>query len=147
MPTAVQLSVQGELKIWPHKLALGKPVVRNIYISKGAETWIREKLKQLDADKYYHGVEMPREQLVDVFRRVMTGEQINKFPPKTLIEHPDWIHELRTADLRIFGWFWRRNDFIVAAIGRKEDLALNRVAYQGFLETCRHERDCSELCG
>jgi len=133
------------MKVWPHKLALGRSVVRNIYISATAEKWIANNLKQLQPDGFYDGVERPREQLADVFRRVMIGENINEFYPKTVVKHPDWIHELRTADLRMFGWFWRSSHFIVALIMVKKDLADNRVTYDGCFETCRAFRSGLDL--
>lgn len=145
MPTPAQLSREGQLKVWPHKLALGKPVVRNIYICRRAEDWILENLKNLKPDGFFDGVENPREQLADVFRRVMTGENVNAFPPKTLWKQPEWLHELRTADLRIFGWFWRSTDLIVSTILPKSEFSARRVTYAGCLETCRADRDALDL--
>lgn len=145
MPTPDQLSVAGELRVWPRKLALGKPVVRNIYIGNRAGSWIHENLKSLPSDGFFDGVESPREQLADVFRRMMTGENINLFPPKTLRGHPDWLHEVRTADLRIFGWFWRRSSFIVSMIAPKSKFSNREITYSGCLETCRADRDQLDL--
>ncbi|UWQ40064.1 hypothetical protein K3718_10815 [Leisingera aquaemixtae] len=145
MPTAEQLAKEGQLQIWPTRLALGAEVTRIIYIGPNAGEWIHANLKALKADGYFEGVEQPREQLADVFRRVMTGEKINDFRPKTLWEHPEWIHELRTADLRIFGWFWRKNHFIVGEVGTKSDLAAGKVSYSGYLESCRAFRKTLDL--
>lgn len=145
MPTPDQLSTAGQLKLWPHKLSMGRPVVKNIYISQSAEAWIHENLKNLKSDGYHHGVEEPREQLADIFRRVMTGENINEFHPKTLWRHPDWLHELRTADLRIFGWFWRSTHFLVGEISVKSNFADKVVTYNGYLESCRALRDFLDL--
>lgn len=134
------------LRIWPHKLALGRRVVRNIYIAEPAGGWIHENLKALRPDGFHgDGVELPREQLADVFRRFMVGEDINRFPPKTLVAAPDWLHELRTADLRIFGWFWRRQHYIVAVVMTKKELGDKRVTYHGCLETCKAVRDSLDL--
>lgn len=145
MPTPMLLSQRGDLKVWPHRLALGKPVVRNIYIGESAERWIKDELKNLQTDGFHHGAERPREQLADVFRRVMVGEHINKFRPKTLWAHPNWMHELRTADLRIFGWFWRSTDFIVSEIVAKSALSAKRITYHGCLELCRAHRERLDL--
>lgn len=134
MPTPDQLSQAGLLKLWPHRLALGRPVVRNVYVSIQAEKWIIDNVKNAVSDGVFSGVEAPREQLADIFRRVLTGERIDKFRPKTLCEHPDWIHELRTADLRIFGWFWRTTHFIVSSVEFKHRLSSKEVTYEGHIE-------------
>jgi len=120
-------------------------VVRNVYIGEDAGKWINLRLKSLESDGFFHGVERPREQLADIFRRVMINEPIDSFRPKTLIEHPDWLHELRTPDLRVFGWFWRQRDFIASAIATKADLRANKIAYSGCLEQCRAHRTNLDL--
>lgn len=139
MPTPEQLSIQGVLKRWPHHLALGKQVLRDVYVTLGAGTWISEELKTLKTDGFYEGALSPREQLADVSRRVMVGEQIDQFRPKTIVKHPDWIHELRTPDLRIFGWFWRQRCYIASVLATKASL-VESIKYSGCIETVRFER-------
>lgn len=145
MPTPDQLSLAGTLRIWPHKLALGRQVRRNIYIGEVAGEWIHENLKKLESDGFFEGVETPREQLADVFRRLMTGEKINRFPPKTLCRHPKWVHELRTADLRIFGWFYRQSSFIVSTIAVTAQLKEKKITYNGCIEMCCAHRASLDL--
>lgn len=136
MPTADQLALSGHLKIWPTKTALGKEVKRKIYIGESAGRWINENLKELQPDGFYDGALRPREQLVDVFRRFMIGEPINDLPPKTLRPHKDGIHELRSHDLRVFGWFWRQAAFIAGSAASAKDLKDNSVTYFQCMEVC-----------
>lgn len=146
MPTARQLASNGgPLQLWPPRLALGAEVVRSIYIGELAGQWIHENLKTLKSDGVFEGVETPSQQLADVFRRLMVNEPIHNFRPKTLIEHPDWIHELRTPDLRIFGWFWRRRDFIASVISTKRKLADRNITYQGCIAQCCAHRNSLDL--
>ncbi len=126
-------------------MALGKPVAINVYIGEQAEAWIHENLKKAKPDGMFHGVESPREQFADVLRRVMTGERIDRFRPKTLVAHPVWVHELRTADLRIFGWFWRKSHFVVSTVELKSRLSANVVTYSGHIQTCCALRDALDL--
>lgn len=119
--------------------------MRNVYVGKQAEKWIIDNLKEAKTDGMFGGVEAPREQLADMFRRVMTGERIDRFRPKTLRQHPEWIHELRTADLRIFGWFWRTTHFIVSSVEFKSRLSTKEVTYGGHIEGCRVYRGSLDL--
>lgn len=63
---------------------------------------------------------------------------------KCLQPHDDGIWELKTADLRLFGWFYRRDTFIWSAAGRTEDIKLHDL-YHGYMQQAVRDREALDL--
>lgn len=119
--------------------------MRNIYVGLAAANWIKNELRKVRSDGYFHGSLKPTEQLVDTFRRLMQGEPMNDLPPKTLRPRDAGLHELRTPDLRIFGWFWRSHTYIVGSACAVSTLKTKDTVYAGHMETCRFFREGLDL--
>jgi hypothetical protein len=54
-----------------------------------------------------------------LFNTFLSGGDVRSFPPKCLQPVEDGVWELRTHDLRFFGWFWRRGVFVTAEADTK----------------------------
>lgn len=126
----------------------GERIERAIYLSPKAAGWIRENLPDMAADGFVDGALAPREQLRELFRRFIVGDTFNQeYAPKPLTPLDSGVVELRTADLRLFGWFYRQREFIVSSVDRKVRLADRAVAYSGFVTEVCYFRDSLDLDG
>jgi hypothetical protein len=112
MATLIELDKQGDL----HKLnalELHVQEFREIYVSPDLFRWIRDVLPKMHSS---WGLELsPLEQFVALVEIFCSGERITygtQFKPLTHIV--DGIWELKTDDLRVFGWFPRRDCFVGA---------------------------------
>lgn len=123
----------------------GRKPVRDIYMTAHVTDWLRDTMPSLDPDGYYEGALSPKLQILDTFRRFIGGEPLNDLPPKTLKSHPQWIHEIRTHDIRTFGWFYRSDKFIASRIDRKERFSKREVTYSGYIELCCRDREILDL--
>ncbi len=82
--------------------------------------WLENTLPTLEADGYIDQARSPEEQAEALIYEYIAGEPLKNFPPHSMLPEGDGIWELRTPDLRFFGWFWRCGQFIVSAIDTKE---------------------------
>ena len=94
---------------------------RKLYLSLEASDWLERELPGLTSAA--GAVEKPSEQVRALFRRFVTGKDLNN--SRTLhVMRPeaDGIWELKTIDLRFFGWFPQRDVFIIACVETMERL-------------------------
>jgi hypothetical protein len=83
--------------------------------------WIRNEVPRMVTGRI-NSAFTPKEQLVERLRQWMAGEPMrydrwfHDMDPKT-----DDVWELKTADLRIFGWIYRPREFIAACGGYTDD--------------------------
>ncbi len=114
--------------------------------------WLREVLPTLEpelslarAHELPHGVQTPKQQLDDLFHDFVSGEDLD-FYEKAHMMNPDTmsIWELKTIDLRLYGWVYRRCCFIIANIDsavRCKEYSL----YPTYRDDTRKRRDLIEL--
>lgn len=88
-----------------------------------AVRWMNDKLEGLDADGFFENAPSPMEQAEELFYSFISGEDLGSgdWPPHVMRPPREGVWELRTADLRFFGWFWRKGIFIISSV----DQALN----------------------
>jgi len=110
MATLLDLAQRGYLyKL--DALEAGVQEFREIYTSPDLHRWINDVLPQMQSS---WGLELsPLEQLVALSEIFCSGDRISygtQFKPLTHIV--DGVWELKTADLRVFGWFPRKDCFV-----------------------------------
>jgi hypothetical protein len=93
---------------------------RRLYGTPGFIRWMHRELPRLDRDLHPHAT--PQAQVYDLFRAFLLGEDLDMDDDlKPLQPHAlgQWekhaIWELKTADLRIFGWFAEKFHFVCTA--------------------------------
>lgn len=74
----------------------------------------------------------PYEQVDDLLRRFIAGEALadDRFV-KSLVPGERGVWELKTQDIRLFGWFPQRSVFIAVCAHRAHEIKLHRL-YGGF---------------
>lgn len=87
----------------------------------------------------------PIEQLDDLVARFCGGDPLavgDDF--KCLYEHQDGVWELKTADLRVFGWFYQRDVFIAATADAAWKIKEYDL-YAGYRDQTKRDRDILDL--
>lgn len=148
MATPKQLVKEGSLfEVSPEDLlGPGAQAFREIYLLPAVKTWIENVLYKLEGDGVAGGKNNPAEQLYDHFCEFVSGHNIANiyWSPKRIRPVSQLVWELRTPDLRVFGWFWKSGIFIVSAIdtsARCKDHDL----YGGYRNMCVHSYNSLDL--
>lgn len=144
MPTPQTLVEQGLLIKIEVELEDDEQPQRLIYALPRVVDWLQEALPLLATDGYVPGALKPDEQADALFYQFIIGEAEMQMPPNCLNPTPDAVWELRTHDLRFFGWFWTKGVYIISSIDqarRCKDLGL----YSGYREQAKHDRDKMDL--
>lgn len=117
MPTPSDAVAEGRLFKVDGGLEANEQEERLIYVMPRAATWLEENLENLDADGFYENAPSPTQQADDLLYSFVSGGDFeNDWSPHVMYPSDTGIWELRTADLRFFGWFWRKGVFIVSAV-------------------------------
>lgn len=145
MATPAQLALGGLLHKVEDVLEPHEQEVRLLYTMPRAKEWMDAKLSKLAADGFYENAPSPEQQVDDLFYSFLSGDpEISEWVPHPMRPHEDGVWELRTADLRFFGWFWRKGIFIISAVDQKtrcEQFGL----YAGYRDQCLRDRDGFDL--
>ncbi|KAB2655919.1 hypothetical protein F9K94_15440 [Brucella tritici] len=133
----VSLGVELEQNALPCRKLIGTP---------GFVLWLDEVLPQLQTT-IVGGITDPLEQVDAVFHEYISGEDINydrRF--KRLTSRPDDRHvwELKTPDIRIFGWVPKKDHFICCYGEMKDEIEL-RLAYPRFIAQTVYVRTTLDL--
>jgi hypothetical protein len=98
---------------------------RYIYGLPSFIEWMNRDLPNLEAGRL-RSTETPAEQLDNIFYRWVTGKEIRYDKMfKDLMPRGDEVWELKTADLRVFGWMVEKSKFI-AVLGDYADFYKSR---------------------
>lgn len=141
MATTDQLVEQGRLYKLEDILDPGELEERLIYIHPRVADWMDRNLETLECDGFYDNVPSPQQQADDLFYEFVSGADIvSKWPPHAMTPNDTGIWELRTADLRFFGWFWRKGVFLITGCDTKERCQSYSL-YRGYREQCVRDRE------
>src|ERR1700733_4902519 len=111
MATVIELALQGVLTKLDVELDDGAQELRRIYMGPKLVAWVRGDLLTLESDRNVETEPLGQfDDLTTVFCAGDTLTYDHQFKPLTYVE--DGIWELKTADLRIFGWFPEKDCFI-----------------------------------
>lgn|SRR5262249_3579632 len=146
MATPLHLDRIGFLFKYEPELEPGQRERRSLFASARLQAWIEKELPGLES---IWKIELtPQEQLKEFLDgSFCPGDTLTyawQFKPLTHIR--DGIWELKTADLRIFGWFWMRDTFIGSAANLTDRIKQQHL-YRGYAEEAaifRHRLDLDE---
>ena len=139
MATLQQLAAAGKLTKLDVPLGRRQQEERVIYLAQDVVEWLRDELPVCASS--WNIEETPEQQFDSLASIFVAGETITydtQFKTLRPIERGIW--ELKTADLRIFGWFHRRDCFVVTRIDtaqRVKDYGL----YPGYRDAAVRFRD------
>jgi hypothetical protein len=143
MSTLVELATRGELELYEPELGYRQQAMRLIYTRTRVWPWIEQHL--LDRESEYESEITPIEQLDDLLNAFCAGETLifsRQVKPIQHWGHGEW--ELKTIDLRLFGWFSKQDIFICCSIDfatRVKEIGL----YNGYRDEAVRFRDLLDL--
>lgn len=80
---------------------------------------MRDVLPDLQTDNYYPGSSTPKQQLATFARRFVGGDAFEPPMPHEMKPAGQGVWRMRTADLRLDGWFADHCFFVIGAIETK----------------------------
>ena len=132
MATLSELEIDGVVSRYDPQLGPAIQEQRCIYGCPQFQTFVMEKLPTL-ASKWT-SQETPAEQVDAVLAEFCAGNPMQVGTPLKIlrpIEHGVW--EIKTADVRIFGWFYR-SDCFIATNGNDALLIKKHGLYKGYID-------------
>jgi hypothetical protein len=145
MATTAQLVLEGVLHKVEDVLEPHEQEERLLYVMPRAKDWMDANLSDLAADGFYENAPSPEQQVYDLFYSFLSGDpEISEWTPHPMRPQEHGIWELRTADLRFFGWFWRKSIFIISAVDQKSRCEEFRL-YEGYRNQCSNDREALGL--
>lgn len=144
MTTTQQLEAQGELVKIEVELDYDEEPQRLIYALPHVIYWMDNVLPGLETDGYISGANRPAEQLEALLYDMISGKTVFEMPPHCMEPEGDGMWELRTHDLRLFGFFWRKGTFIITAADTKAR-CLQHGLYEGYRNEGQRHRDRLDL--
>ncbi|MFB2549983.1 hypothetical protein [Ensifer soli] len=114
MATLEELAQDGVLrKLVPGNLARHEFVVRHVWFYVEVLRWIKEEVPTFTA--FYPENMPPLKQAHKLFRDFVLGEEfVHETDFWKMRPYSEDVYELKTNDLRFFGWFVRPRVFVVA---------------------------------
>lgn len=100
------------------KLPRGKFYERYLYAFPESLKWMKEEVPKLQTGRL-QSAQTPAEQLIMRLQQWLSGASINKGPMFQEMKYPEHndVWELKTDDLRLFGWMYQPKKFIIASHG------------------------------
>lgn len=112
---------------------------RLIYASQRFRDWILQTLPTLGST--WNLEELPDQQLDALFQVFTSGEMLTHVHQfKCLNPIGEGVWELKTADIRIFGWFHAMDCFVAVVADTKQNI-LDHGLYAGYRGTVVHYRN------
>ncbi len=139
MPTITDLVDSGAIIKIDVELAPRDQPLRLLYGTPQFIEWLQELLRD-DEPSQRLGQTSPAEQIDDLFHSFLSGEPLiftRQFRVVRAEENAVW--ELKTPDIRIFGWFMARDCF-VAVFGNWADTIKDHDLYRGYRIAIRRLR-------
>lgn len=149
MATVEELVARGDLVQVSNKVLRSDQLPERVILLTGrAEKWMKEVLPSLETDGYVDGALTPKQQAFDLFRCFIAGDDLfaSDWYPKPLrpFDQGHGVWELRTPDLRFFGWFVSKGTFVVSAVGVTEEVKDHQL-YTGYRNQAVFDRESLEL--
>lgn len=148
MATLSTLESAGHIKRLSIVLDHDEHIERGLFGVPAFLDWAEVELMKAEKSPLRHH-ENIADQLEGIFHRFITGQRL-KFKTEYHVLEPgeNGVWELKTPDIRIFGWFALKNHFI-SVFGDRADRVKDHRLYAGYRnEVARIRRDlgCDELC-
>jgi hypothetical protein len=104
------------------RLPRGKFYDRNLYAYPDCLKWMKETVPTLDTGRL-NSAQTPAEQLMMRLQQWLSGDPIKDGPMFREMSHPkdNDVWELKTDDLRMFGWMYQPKKLVIASCGYADD--------------------------
>lgn len=145
MATILNLAKAKTLSKYIPDLRAGEQEFRTLYAAPRFEKWVLEELPKLASN--WNLEVSPQLQLDDYLINYAIGKPLTfrqQFKP--IKYHKDGVWELKTADVRVFGWFYSKDQFI-ALLGDEAWRVKEYNLYQGYAGEVIQFRDALPLKG
>lgn len=143
MSTLVLLKAEGLLDRWEPALRASEQALRGIYLYPRATRWLTEDLPGLEPS---WNLEVdPAEELDAFANQFFIGAKIvfqRQVKPLRHIDSGVW--ELKTSELRLFGWFAVRDVFVCSAVDTATRVKTYSL-YAGYRDQAVRDRDELDL--
>lgn len=144
MATAQQLEAQKILVSIEVELDPDEIPQRWIYGLPRVYDWMKNVLPGLETDGYIPGANRPDEQVDALLYSLISGRSAFEMPPHSMDPEAHGVWELRTHDVRFFGFFWRKGVFIATAVDTKSNCEKHKL-YTGYRNECVFKRNQLDL--
>ena len=121
MGTITTLVAERKLIRVTMQLGRGQDHERKLYTYPDCAAWMRDAVPKMVTGRCKSPM-TPKEQLRQLFRQWMAGEAMaydRRF--RDLLPLDNFVSEMKTDDLRIFGWIYRPREFIAVCGGYADD--------------------------
>lgn len=130
MATVLDLAAQGKLSKLDAQLEPPQQELRMVHAGPKLLKWIQNDLSSLQST--WRIEQSPAEQLDDLMQVFCSGEPLTVgWQFKSLTHVADGVWELKTPDLRVFGWFHQKDCFI-GVIADTADRIKQYHLYEGY---------------
>jgi hypothetical protein len=130
MATALDLAANGFLWKLDAQLEPPQQELRMIHVGPKLLAWINNDLPGLEST--WKIEQSPIEQMDDLTQVFCSGEPLTyDWQFKSLTHVADGVWELKTADLRIFGWFHKK-DWFIGVIADTADRIKKHRLYEAY---------------
>ncbi len=92
---------------------------RLVYVLPAVRDWMATILPNFASDGFVSGAATPFEQADALLYDFIIGKAAFEMAPRCMRPRAHGVWELRTYDLRLFGFFWRRGVFIATSADTK----------------------------
>lgn len=146
MSTLLDLVEQGRLLRFDPELPPRQQEERLVYLFPRVKQKTEELLPGLESD-FEHEIS-PEEQLYAFLADFCAGETL-EFDRQfhVLHHHERGVWEMKTRDLRLFGWFYRQDCFVWTNLDLKRRLLAVRGLVSGYRDEAVRDRDALPLVG
>ena len=143
MATVLRVAGRGDLQRYDPGLPSDRQEFRCLYGSQRFVKWVIERLPGLGST---WNIELtPQEQFVAPMEIYASGDVLLiGYQLKPLVHLGDGVWELKTADLRLFGWFYTKDQFIAHAGDTAERIKTSGM-YAGYVGDVVRYRDSLDL--
>lgn len=118
--------------------------VRSLLALPHVVRWMEEQLPEIEAD-FSDSVQSPLEQMDDLLHEFLCSEDMSYYERSHSMQPKDpGIWELKTKDLRLFGWFVRRGVFVVGNVDTAFRCKYHGL-YAGYRDDVVRRRDALNL--
>jgi hypothetical protein len=143
MATILDLAKAKKLSKLTPGLRSGEQELRVLYASPRFEAWVVKTLPSLVSN---WNLELtPEQQLDDYLNNYALGEPLTyrrQFNP--IRYHKDGVWELKTGDVRVFGWFYRKDVFIAVVADETWKVKKHNL-YAGYAGDVVRFRDALDI--
>ncbi|WP_040849926.1 hypothetical protein [Nitrospirillum viridazoti] len=143
MATLEQIAARGDISNYEIDLEADEHAEALFYYAPVFATNHDEKLSHLG--RKAGRKESPSEQVYSIIREFIIGRRlVYDVQRKRLVPDSNYVWEMKTQDVRIFGWFPRKSVFVAVDVELKDNL-LEHDKYDPFINAVVSFRDALDL--